>query len=112
LVGANHEFRRFPTIHAYSDLLLLGALASHGITTPDSSKTIILAVAGFVANFIWTMYGTRLNGLLEQIKAKTGVQSIEIKVDPNSDYPIQRHGQYLAGHCGDARPSSPTKGVT
>jgi hypothetical protein len=100
------DFQQYMRILIYS---CLGALASHGITTPDSSKTIILAVAGFVANFIWTMYGTRLNGLLEQIKAKTGVQSIEIKVDPNLITPSNVTANTSPGIVATPAPPAPLK---
>jgi hypothetical protein len=61
---------------------LFGALASHGMAVPDGTKTIVAGVAGALATLAWTAYGTRLNGLLEQIKEKTGVQSIVVNVDP------------------------------
>jgi hypothetical protein len=62
---------------------LFSALASYGVTTPDNTKTLVLSLAGLLCNLIWTMYGTRLNGLLEHVKEKTGVQDITITVDPN-----------------------------
>ena len=58
---------------------LFGALGSYGVAVPDSKRTVIVSVAGSLATLAWTMYGTRLNGLLEQIKAKTGVQEINIR---------------------------------
>jgi hypothetical protein len=61
---------------------LFGALASHGMTVQDGTKTMIVGVAGALATLAWTAYGTRLNGLLEQIKEKAGVESIEVKVNP------------------------------
>jgi hypothetical protein len=73
-------FQQYIRIFLYN---LFAALASYSITVPDNTKTLILSVAGIMGNLAWTMYGTRLNGLLEQVKEKTGVQSIEIKVDPD-----------------------------
>lgn len=61
---------------------LFGALGSWGVTTPDNIKSIVVSVVGFIATYLWTLYGTRLNGLLEQVKAKTGVLGVELKVDP------------------------------
>lgn len=59
-----------------------GALASYGVTTPDSTKTLLLSIGGFAANLVWTVYGTRLNALLQQVKEKSGVQEVQIKVNP------------------------------
>ena len=59
-----------------------GALGSYGVSIPDNRRALIVSVVGSLATLVWTAYGTRLNGLLEQIKAKTGVQEISIKVDP------------------------------
>jgi hypothetical protein len=61
---------------------LFGALASHGMALPDGTKTMVAGIVGALATLAWTAYGTRLNGLLEQIRETTGVQSIEVKVDP------------------------------
>lgn len=58
------------------------ALGSYGVGISGGTKEIIISVAGYIATFAWTMWGTRLNGLLEAVKEKTGVQAIEIKVDP------------------------------
>jgi hypothetical protein len=62
---------------------IFGALATYGVQVPDNKKTLILSVVGVMANLAWTVYGTRLNGLLEQIKEKSGVDSIEVKVNPD-----------------------------
>lgn len=73
------------TFQQYIRILLyqiFAGLTTVGVTTPDSTKTMIAGIVGILANLAWTIYGTRLNGLLEQVKEKTGVQSIEIKVDP------------------------------
>lgn len=59
-----------------------GALGTYGWSVPDSKQAVIVSVLGTVANLAWTMYGTRLNGLLEQIKAKSGVQAVQVQVDP------------------------------
>lgn len=73
------SFQQYVRILLYSGF---GALANYGITTPDATKSMIASVAGFAATFVWTLYGTRLNAMLEQIKATTGVQAVELKVDP------------------------------
>ena len=75
-----------PNIQQYVRIVLywlFGALGSYGVAVPDSSRAVIVSVAGSLATLAWTIYGTRLNGLLEQIKAKSGVQGVELKVDPN-----------------------------
>lgn len=59
-----------------------GALATYGVTVPDNTKALVVSIVGFIANFAWTLWGTRLNGLLEQIKAKSGVEAVSVKVDP------------------------------
>lgn len=74
-----------PTIQQYVRIALyqiFAALGSYGFVVPDSSRTVILAITGSLATLAWTIYGTRLNGLLEQAKAKAGVTSIDVKVDP------------------------------
>jgi len=74
-----------PEIQQYTRIALyqiFAALGSYGFVVPDSSRAVIIAVAGSLATLAWTIYGTRLNGLLEQAKAKAGVQSIDVKVDP------------------------------
>jgi len=76
----SQSFQQYVRIMLYSGF---GALANFGITTPDGTKAMVASIVGFGATFIWTLYGTRLNGLLEQIKATTGVQAIELKVDPS-----------------------------
>lgn len=61
---------------------VFGALASNGVTVPDNTRTAIAGVVGFLATLVWTIYGTRLNALISAIGSKTGIQSVEIKVDP------------------------------
>jgi hypothetical protein len=61
---------------------LFGALATYGVTIPGGTKTLIVSIVGVLANLAWTMWGTRLNGLLEQVKEKSGVESIALTVDP------------------------------
>ncbi len=75
----SQTFQQYVRILLYN---LFAALASYGISTPDNTKTLVFSVVGIGANLLWTMYGTRLNGLLEAVKEKTGVESIEIKVNP------------------------------
>lgn len=60
-----------------------GGLASHGLAVSGSTKEIVISVVGYLATAAWTMYGTRLNGLAEMIKEKTGVVGVELKVDPD-----------------------------
>jgi hypothetical protein len=74
-----------PTIQQYVRIVLywlFGALGSYGVSVPDSSRAVIVSIAGSLATLAWTIYGTRLNGLLEQAKAKSGVTSIAVNVDP------------------------------
>lgn len=63
--------------------LLWGGLANYGINVSNDKRAMIASALGTVATLAWTMYGTRMNALLEQIKAKAGVQEITVKVDPN-----------------------------
>jgi hypothetical protein len=60
---------------------IFGALANYGFTVSDSKQTAIVSVAGLLATLAWTVYGTRLNGLLEFAKEKSGVQSVAVTVD-------------------------------
>src|SRR6185295_14883345 len=75
----SHAIQQYVRIALY---WLFGALGTYGITVPDDKRGLIVSVVGTLATLLWTMYGTRLNGLLEQIKAKSGVQEIEVKTDP------------------------------
>ena len=75
----SQTFQQYVRIGVY---YLLGALGTYGVTVPDNTKALVLSIVGFVANFAWTLWGTRLNGLLEQIRAKSGVEAVEVKVDP------------------------------
>jgi hypothetical protein len=59
-----------------------GVLGTIGVTVPGNTKALVGSIVGALANLAWTVYGTRLNGLLEQVKAKSGVQGVEVKVDP------------------------------
>ena len=60
---------------------LFGALANHGLTVADGNQEIVISVIGILATLAYTVYGTRLNGLLEFAKQKSGVQAVEVKVD-------------------------------
>jgi hypothetical protein len=60
---------------------IFGALANYGLTVSDSKQAAIASMAGLLATLAWTIYGTRLNGLLEFAKQKAGVQAVEVKVD-------------------------------
>jgi hypothetical protein len=68
--------------------LLWGGLADVGINIPGNTKALAASLAGALATLAWTAYGTRLNGLLEQIKEKSGVEAIEVKVDPTILTPL------------------------
>lgn len=88
------------TFQQYIRILLyniFAGLTTVGITTPDNTKSMIAGIVGILANLAWTMYGTRLNGLLEQVKEKTGVQSIEIKVDTDIIKPVDVNLSTSAG---------------
>lgn len=76
----SQSFQQYVRIFLY---LLFSSLTTYGITTPEATKTMILSIAGILANLMWTAYGTRLNALLMQVKEKTGVQEIQIKVNPD-----------------------------
>lgn len=78
-------FQQYVRILLYN---LFAGLTTLGITTPDNTKTMIAGIVGILANLLWTMYGTRLNGLLEQVKEKTGVVAIEIKTNPEIIKPV------------------------
>jgi hypothetical protein len=75
----SQSFQQYVRIFLY---YAFGALATYGVTVPDNTKALVVSIVGVAANFLWTLWGTRLNGLLEQIKAKSGVEAIEVKVDP------------------------------
>lgn len=61
---------------------LWGALANYGVTVGDAYKTMALTAAGFVMTVVWTKYGTTLSALLAEVKKTTGVELVEVHVDP------------------------------
>lgn len=90
----SQSFQQYVRIFLYN---LFAALASYGVTTPDNTKTLIFSIVGIVANLTWTMYGTRLNSLLEQVKEKTGVTEVNITVDPTVIPPSAVNASTSAG---------------
>ena len=98
----SQSFQQYIRILLYS---IFSGLATVGVTTPDNTKTLIAGIVGFIANLAWTVYGTRLNGLLEQIKEKTGVESIEVKVNPDLIKPVDVTANTSAGII--ATPANP-----
>jgi len=76
---------------------IFGALGSYGVAVTDDKRALIISVVGTLANLAWTMYGTRLNGLLEQIKAKSGVQAVQVEVDPAVIKPVDITANTSAG---------------
>lgn len=71
------QYVRIALYYAFS------ALGTVGVVVPGNTKAIVASVVGTLANLAWTVYGTRLNGLLEQVKAKSGVETVDVKVDPD-----------------------------
>lgn len=59
-----------------------GALAQHGVTVQDSWKSIAISVVGFAATAAWTMYGSRVNAMLSEIAKVTGIEKVDLQVDP------------------------------
>lgn len=99
----SQSFQQYVRILLYA---IFSSLMTMGVTVPDSTKSAILGVVGFLGNFVWTIYGTRLNGLLEQVKEKTGVQSIEIKVDPGVIAPSDVTSNTSAGIVAKPAPTT------
>lgn len=75
----SQSFQQYVRIALY---YVFGALGTYGITVGDSTKTLVLSIVGVIANLAWTMWGTRLNGLLEQVRAKAGVEAVAVTVNP------------------------------
>lgn len=46
--------------------LVIGGLGNYGITV-GTWEPVVLAAGALVANFLWTMYGTRMNALIAEI---------------------------------------------
>ncbi len=73
------------TIQRYARVVLyyaFGALASAGVTIPDNTKTLVAGIIGFLVTFAWTVWGNKLSNLLAEIQAKSGVEAVSVKVDP------------------------------
>jgi len=62
--------------------ILFGGLAQYGLTVGDGLQSVIISGVGMAATLAWTIYGTRLNGLLEFAREKAGVEEVQVKVDP------------------------------
>jgi hypothetical protein len=65
-----------------------GALVTHGIVAPgafwlEPAIGLILTLV----TFAWSMYGSRLNGLLSRVQATDGVEKTNVVVDPNKISP-------------------------
>lgn len=100
---SSQTFQQYIRILLYN---IFAGLTTVGVTTPNSTKELILGIAGFLGNLAWTMYGTRLNGLLEQVKEKTGVVAIDVKTDPEILKPVDVNMGTSAGIT--ATPIKPT----
>lgn len=62
---------------------IAGALVSHGMVQSGASWIEpTIGVIMTVVNFAWTIYGGRLNGLLEQVQAKDGVLATNVVLNP------------------------------
>ncbi len=62
---------------------LWAVLGTYGITLGGGTKELVGAFVGTLATLAWTIYGSRISARLEDIKNRAGVQSIEIKLDPD-----------------------------
>lgn len=96
-----------PSVQQYMRIalyLVFSSLASNGVQITDSTKNTVIGIVGILATLAWTMYGTRLNGLLEAVRAKTGVESVEIKVDPDLIKPVDVTSTTSAGIIAKAAP--------
>lgn len=78
---------------------LFGFLGNYAITVPDSTKTLIVTIVGFLVTFAWTLWGNRLSAILADAKARAGVDEVVVKVDANKVDP---------GALADATPSGVT----
>lgn len=56
---------------------LMGKL---GIVVSESTTTAIVGLVMAAGTLAWTIYGSRLNALLERVKAKDGVEKVEVTV--------------------------------
>lgn len=75
---SSQDIQQYVRIALYYGFSALGTI---GVAVPGNTKALIVSVVGTLANLAWTAYGTRLNGLLEQVKAKAGVEAVDVKVD-------------------------------
>lgn len=79
------------TVQSYARRFLYwvsGALVSYGMIKPDAfwlEPAIGLILT--LVTFAWSMYGSRLNGLLSRVQAKDGVQKTVVEVDPEKIKP-------------------------
>lgn len=68
---------------------LFSILGTYGVSVSGGTKEIAISIVGYILTFAWTMWGTRLNGLLAMVKETTGVEEVVIKTDPAKIEPAE-----------------------
>lgn len=77
----NPEVQQYIRVFLYT-FVIGPLLVKNGIPTSDQIMEPLAGVIIGLANLAWTIYSSRLNGLLARVKASSGVKEVELKVDP------------------------------
>jgi hypothetical protein len=95
------------TIQQYTRVALywlFGFLGNYGVVVADDKRLLIVSIVGTMINLAWTVYGTRINGLLEHVKEKTGVEKVTIEVNPDVIKPAEITQNTSSGIVAKAAP--------
>jgi hypothetical protein len=90
----NQEIQQWVRIGLY---LFWGALGSYGANVTQDRKQMIASVIGAICTVAWTIWGSRLTNLLERVKASSGVESVEVNVNPEMVKPGEINRSTSAG---------------
>lgn len=75
----NQEIQQWVRIALY---LFWGGLANWGINVSADRKALVASIIGAICTVVWTVWGSKLTNLLERVKATSGVEGVEVRVNP------------------------------
>jgi hypothetical protein len=84
--GISQEIQQWVRIALY---LFWGALGNYGANVSQDRKALIASILGAACTVAWTVWGSKLTNLLERVKASSGVEQVEVKVNPDMLKPAQ-----------------------
>lgn len=83
----SESIQRWVRVFLYSGWGYLGAWGA----TPGAQniKAMVAAALGFGATALWTKYGSTVKAMLTEIEKTSGVEKVDVKVDPTKISPIE-----------------------